>query len=334
MLAQRQARARREGIGAGLLAAMLLCALLPSHTIGATARASPLRLRWQPAPVSAAPVVPAGGARAQFTLTNTGTEPLPARGWSLYFDCEEGVATGVAAGGFVFEQIAGTFYRMHPAEGFTGLDAGQSTVIPFTLLGPPQNLAEAPRGPYLAFDAAPARAQSITDYQVVAIPVRTDERTPEQTYDSNALQVQVSASELPPVLPNPQRYERRAGALRWTSMPEILAPAELHAEAVRVRALLKPYFLAPVVTHAERPRRCGCASGQSRVRKLARGLRMLRGRPARWCEPAEAPALSGWREESNRSASCCRLRLRSTWRGRWRCPPSTSATPRVLPIEA
>ncbi len=270
MLERRQAGARSERIGARVLAALVLCALLPSHSIDATtaasAAAAALSLRWQPVPDSGIPVVPAGGLRAQFTLTNTGAEPLPAHSWSVYFDCEEGVLAGVAAGGFVFEQIAGTFYRMHPAEGFTGLGSGQSAVIPLTLLGPPQNLAEAPRGPYLAFDAAPGSAQSITDYQVVAIPARSDERTPEQTYDRNALQVEVSAGELPPVLPSPQHYERRAGELRWTSMPEILAPAALHAEGSRARSLLAPYFSAPALLRAAAAKRAGVRAPPLRLR--------------------------------------------------------------------
>jgi hexosaminidase len=269
MLERQQVAARSRRIGARLLAGLLLGALLPRYAIDATTPTVPLSLRWQPAPEASVPVVPADGLRAQFTLTNTGLEPLPARGWSLYFDCEEGVLAGVPAGGFVFEQIAGTFYRMHPAEGFAGLASGQSALIPFTLLGPPQNEAEAPRGPYLAFDAAPETAQALTDYQVAPVPDRSDVRTPEQTYERNALQVQIQASELPPVLPSPQRYERRTGELHWASMPEIFAPAALHAEAARARSLLAVYFPAPAETRAagaQRARPAGARAAPLRLR--------------------------------------------------------------------
>jgi hexosaminidase len=239
-----------EGIGARLRACLMLCALLSSHGSDARTPAAPLSLRWQSAPDTGAPVVPAGGMRARFVITNTGSTPLAARGWSLYFDCEEGVATGVPAGGFVFEQIAGTFYRVHPTVGFDGLGPGQSAVVDFTLLGPPQNEAEAPRGFYLAFDAMPGSAQVLTDVQPAPIALRSDARTVEQTYERNALLVPFAASELPPVLPSPRRFERRTGELHWTSMPEIIAPTALHAEAASARALLAPYFPAHVATHA------------------------------------------------------------------------------------
>ncbi|MGH8253276.1 MAG: family 20 glycosylhydrolase, partial [Steroidobacteraceae bacterium] len=205
---------------------------------------APLALRWQMLPGPAAPPAPADSASGQFVLTNTSAEVLPARGWALYFDCEEGVLTGTAAAGFVFEQIAGTSYRMRPTKGFAGLEPGESTLVPVTLLGPPQNAEQAPLGPYFALDDSPASAAALADYRVAPIPERADVRTPEQTYEQNALQVPVARDELPPTLPSPKHFASRAGELHWTSMPKILAPHALHAEAVRARRMLEPYFSA------------------------------------------------------------------------------------------
>lgn len=242
MLDRRQAKARKNRTGARRLAALLLFAVLPGAALDASTPAAPVSLRWQLLPGTAPAPAPKDAALGQFALTNTGPQPLPARGWSLYFDCEEGVLTGVPAGGFVFEQVAGTFYRMRPADGFEGLSRGQSMLVPFTLLGAPQNPEQAPIGLYFAFDGAPESALAVRDYQTVPTAARTDFRTPQQTYARNELIAEMPASKLPPVLPTPQHFERQQGVLRWTSMPDILAPAVLRTEAARARAMLAPYF--------------------------------------------------------------------------------------------
>lgn len=225
-------------------ALLLATVLLWNLAARATAHDSPVGLRWEPVQGSTQAAVPEGGAAAQFILTNTGAQALPAQGWALYFDCEEGVETGAVAGGFTFDQLAGTFYRMRPHAGFSGLASGQNVTVPFVMSGAAHNPAQAPIGPYFALDNAPGSAVAVSDYTVAPLTADPGARTPEQTYERNALITAVPADALPPVLPTPQRYQRGEGYLHWTSMPAVIAPASLRAEAATARAMLAPHFAA------------------------------------------------------------------------------------------
>lgn len=253
VLDKRQARLRgllRAASRAGIL---LLAALLPGHSLQATTPnvAAPLSLRWQLLPEPPAAPAPADSARAQFVLTNVSTEALPSRGWALYFDCEEGVLTGVTQGGFTVEQVAGGAYRMRPAQGFSGLEAGESVLVPVTLLGAPQNDEQAPLGIYFAYDDAPGAAVALDDVRGAQIPPRSDARTPEKTFELNAMQLAIAPNDVPPVLPTPRHYERGDGQLRWTSMPRILAPSSLRGEAARAGEMLERYFSAGTSSDAQ-----------------------------------------------------------------------------------
>lgn len=217
-------------------------ALLLALASQGLAAGAPLALRWEPVPASAGNPGSTPGAAARFTITNTGSASLPAQGWALYFNCEEGVATGRVGDGFSMEQIAGTFYRLRPGAPFAGLAPGASMVLPFTMLGAAGNAAQAPIGPYLAFDAAPEAAASIDDYVLAAAVTGPQARTPQQTYDRNALITALPPEALAPVLPTPRRYRRLDGQLRWNAPPKVLAAAGLQAEAAMARALLASQF--------------------------------------------------------------------------------------------
>ena len=269
MLDKWQAIARRALLGASLAGIGFLCAMLPGHALDAAGPrpAAPLSLRWQVLAEPAAPPAPADSVRAQFLLTNVSAAPLPSRGWALYFDCEEGVLAGAAAGGFVVDQIAGGAYRMRPTEGFSGLEPGASVLVPVTLLGAPQNAEEAPLGAYFALDAAPSGAVALDDVKGAAIPPRSDLRTPEKTFELNALQLAMAPNDVPPVLPSPKRYERGDGQLRWTSMPRILASTSLRVEAARAREMLERYFAASAAAEAQAP--ADAAQLQLRIAPIA-----------------------------------------------------------------
>ncbi|MBS0388046.1 MAG: carbohydate-binding domain-containing protein [Proteobacteria bacterium] len=237
---------RRRGARLLRLAAALLCAAPLGPACAADGAAgAPLALRWEQGPADAAVVVPKDGAPARFTLTATGPGRLPARGWSLYFNCEEGVQAGAASGGFTIEQVAGTFYRMYPGPGFNGLGPGQSVSVSFAMLGVAHNPLQAPIGPYYALDDAPASAVSIGQYTLAPIAATAQTRTPEQTYERNASITAMPPESLPPVLPTPRLYTRGGGTLHWASMPAITASPGLGAEVSVARAMLVPYLRAP-----------------------------------------------------------------------------------------
>jgi len=234
---------RRRGTATSCCAALL--GLLFAARVGSATDVAPLALRWESRPADASAPVPKDGAAAQFTLTATGPALLAASGWSLYFDCEEGVQTGMASAGFIVEQIAGTFYRLRPGAGFAGLAPGQSARVTFALLGAAHNPLQAPIGPYFAFDDAPASAVAIGDYTQAPIPSTAETRTPEQTFERNASITAMPAESLPPVLPTPRLYTRGPGTLIWQAMPVISASPGLRSEMASARAMLAPYLAAP-----------------------------------------------------------------------------------------
>jgi len=264
-----QAIARGAFRGASLVGIGLLCAMAPGHALDAArpGPVAPLSLRWQVLAEPAAPPAPADSVRAQFLLTNVSSAPLPPRGWALYFDCEEGVLTGAPAGGFVVDQIAGGAYRMRPTQDFPGLAPGSSLLVPVTLLGAPQNAEEAPLGAYFAFDDAPAGAVALDDVKGAPIPPRSDVRTPEKTFELNAMQLAMAPNDVPPVLPSPRHYERGDGQLRWTSMPRVLAAPALQVEASRTREMLQRYFPASSADVAQAP--ADAAQLQLRIAPIA-----------------------------------------------------------------
>jgi hexosaminidase len=127
----------------------------PSAAAESVAHGSRLQLGWelqrQP---GALPTLP-GSAPARFTLTNRDIHPLPAAGWSLYFNAMDRLPAEADGGAIRIEHVAGYLFRLRPGAAFGGLAPGQTLQIAYRH---PDNLympAKAPAGPYLVYDAAP-----------------------------------------------------------------------------------------------------------------------------------------------------------------------------------
>src|SRR5206468_12179792 len=107
-----------------------------------------------------------GHTLVRLILTNRDSRPLPAQGWSLYFNCMDAVTTGPLAGGLALEQIAAGLYRLRPDAGFAGLAPGATLDIEYGYPSLLTKLAKAPVGPYLVYDAAPEVGIATDDYQL------------------------------------------------------------------------------------------------------------------------------------------------------------------------
>src|SRR5688500_4359448 len=85
-----------------------------------------------------------------FTLTNLNKEPLPAAGWSIFFNFPRRFKE--FTGGVTVEQVNGDFFRMFPTKEFTGLKMGENKK--FELVGGAwaTNLTDIPAGVYLVWD--------------------------------------------------------------------------------------------------------------------------------------------------------------------------------------
>lgn len=206
-----------------------------------------LRLRWELVRTVFTPESPGGGTQARFVLSNLGQQPLPAQGWSLYFNVMDGVSTGPLEGNLVLEQVAGNLFRIRPAQGFAGVPAGQTLNIAYNHPDLVIKLAKAPAGPYLVYDDAPDVGQAIADYQLLPVtrPEQLDKGssgakpvvTVQDIYRRNANADWLPAAALPPVFPTPQHLEAGGGKLKLAALPNISAPAALKTEAAFARSL-------------------------------------------------------------------------------------------------
>ncbi|MYM86433.1 family 20 glycosylhydrolase [Rugamonas sp. FT82W] len=215
--------------------------------LAGVASGAQIRLRWELVRNVFTPEAPGGGTHARLILTNLGQQPLPPKGWTLYFNVMDGVATGPLEGNLVLEQVAGNLFRIRPTPGFAGVPAGQTLNIAYYHPDLVIKLAKAPIGPYLVYDAAPDVGQAIADYELLPVtrPEQLDKGssgakpvvTAQDTYRRNANADWMPAAALPPVFPTPQHLQMGAGRLRLAALPAIVAPAALKTEAAFARSL-------------------------------------------------------------------------------------------------
>ena len=211
------------------------------------ADAARLQMRWELVRNEYTPQLPQGRAQARMILTNRDSRPLPARGWSLYFNSMDGVVTGPATGKVVLEQVAGNLYRMRPQAGFAGLAPGQTLTVDYYHPQVIIKMARAPIGPYLVYDDNPDVGVAIADFALLPVtrPEQLDKGntgakdvvSAADTYRSNTRADLLPASAVPPVLPTPLHLEQGRGKLRLAAMPTVTAGSGLEGEAALARAL-------------------------------------------------------------------------------------------------
>jgi len=245
----------------GLLALLLLSASLAANSYGAAAArpasaaaasaataavdgfasAARMGLRWELAGDVSTPEAPGGRTRARLRLTNRDSRPLPAQGWSLYFNVMDGAVAGPLPGELVLEHVAGDLFRIRPAPGFPGLAAGAALDTEYSYAWRVAKLGKALLGPYLVYDAAPGTGVAIGDYQpqTVAQPDRMGKgsATPADTYRMNAGADLLPAAALPPVLPTPLQLQTGPGRLALRGRPVVSAPGALAGEAALAASL-------------------------------------------------------------------------------------------------
>jgi len=199
------------------------------------ARGDQLQLRWERLPARASDGAARARSQARLVLANRDNRPLPAQGWSLYFNSIDAISGGPAPGALVLEPMAGSLVRLRPGPGFEGLAPGASLDIPLAYPGRVILLSKAPAGPYLVYDAQPGTGTAITDFQL--LPVAALSVTPEDTYRRNARADLLAPGAVPPVLPTPKQLQRGPGKLPIAARPLVEAPAALANEAALARSL-------------------------------------------------------------------------------------------------
>ena len=171
----------------------------------------------------------ANHTRATLAIGNADRKPLPASGWCIFFNCDAGVKTGGLPGHLRIDGLGGTFYRLSPAAGFSGLAAGQTLRVTLQHLDDLINVSQAPIGPYLVQASKPNVGLRIHDYKVSlgAMPQAVDAHT---LFLRNAGMDDLAEASLPPVLPTPLHFARHDGSLHWPTRPSVVAAASAGAQ--------------------------------------------------------------------------------------------------------
>ncbi|KQV58075.1 family 20 glycosylhydrolase [Duganella sp. Root336D2] len=218
----------------------LLLALSAAQAAPRYASGQHLQVRWEQQD---------GGRGGQLEVTNRDRHSLPARGWSIYFNCTECAVAGPLAGKLALDDLGGTLYRLRPAPGFGGLAPGQALNAAYRSPTADAKVYRAPSGLYLVYEAAPDTAQAITDYRLLPLP-RPDQLekgqavTAQDLYQRNASTIALPAEALPPIFPTPLQLQKGTGALHLESAPVVVAGDGLKNEAVIADSLLKQYWPA------------------------------------------------------------------------------------------
>ncbi|MTW11112.1 family 20 glycosylhydrolase [Pseudoduganella eburnea] len=172
------------------------------------------------------------------TMTNLEPAPLPATGWSIYFNCME-CATGASQDKVAVEHVAGSLYRLRPQTGFAGLAKGQALEFGSHKSAAMTKIYKAPQGFYLVYDNMPEQAQAIGDLKILPQP---DLISPQELYQRNEQADVLPATALPPIFPTPLKLQQGQGTLHLAIAPAIIAAPALKAERTLAESLLRPYW--------------------------------------------------------------------------------------------
>ncbi|HEY0586848.1 MAG TPA: family 20 glycosylhydrolase [Pseudoduganella sp.] len=189
------------------------------------------------------------GKGGRLELTNIDSKPLPAQGWSIYFNCIECAVAGPLPGKLAIEELGGTLYRLRPEPGFAGLPPGQVMAAAYRAPSADLKAYRAPAGLYLVYASTPDKAQAITDYKLLPLP-RPEQLengqavSAQELYRRNANTVVLPAEALPPILPTPLQLQKGSGILHLPSAPVVVAGDGLANEISLAANLLKQYWPA------------------------------------------------------------------------------------------
>ncbi|SFF96322.1 hexosaminidase [Duganella sp. CF458] len=215
-------------------------ALSTAHAAPRYAGGEHLKVRWEQQDA---------GKGGRLEIRNQDRHPLPAQGWSIYFNCIECAVAGPLAGQLAIDELGGDLYRLRPAPGFGGLAPGEALDAAYRASSADAKVYRAPSGLYLVYETMPDKAQAIRDYQLLPLP-RPDQLeqgqavTAQDLYQRNAQTVALPAEALPPIFPTPLQLQKGTGVLHLASAPAIVAGDGLKNEAGVADSLLKQYLPA------------------------------------------------------------------------------------------
>lgn len=208
-----------------------------------------------------------GRFRSRLTLTNRGDVPLPAAGWTLYFNFLRSIDPASLPPSVQLTHVNGDFYKLEPAEHFAPVRPNERRAIEFTAGGSAIKAVDAPAGFYFVFagpGGAPEPPEAVTDVSVAPFtqPRQTDRGpndavpvpTPESRFRQNQALRTLPDSALGPIVPTPAAMTEGTGIFTLDRSATIRHAAGLAAEANQLADALAPMLgTQPNVTEGEGP---------------------------------------------------------------------------------
>ena len=162
------------------------------------------------------------------TLTNTGQVPLPASGWSLYFNAL-GSVKPIDKSPVQIEHMNGDLQRLVPTADAKAIPAGGSQRIELIGRGRVSSVSNTPTGLYLVWDQEPNKGLPVQLEVKTPDPAKVDNAgltkwiTAAKVYEQNQAVQDIPVEKLPKVFPTPSEYAETGKAFTLTPAVAIVA---------------------------------------------------------------------------------------------------------------
>lgn len=177
------------------------------------------------------------------TLQNTGEAPLPATGWTLYFNASPSFRAQGDNAPVKVEHVNGDLLRMVPTDKFKPVPPGGSQRIELVSAGQMINQSRAPQGFYLVWDDNSAKG-----YNIGSQTNKRPEKNwvgwiqPEDVYRQNEVIKDIPMEKLTKVFPTPAQYAETAQPFTLTSSVPVIADKAFTKEATLLADHLATVF--------------------------------------------------------------------------------------------
>ncbi|WP_237144345.1 family 20 glycosylhydrolase [Pontibacter pamirensis] len=177
------------------------------------------------------------------TFQNTGKNPLPATGWSLYFHASPSFKAKDNNASVKIEHVNGDLLRMVPTAGFKNLPAGASKRVELVSAGQMINESRAPEGFYIVWNDNTAKG-----YAIGEVTNKKPEQNkigwiePGEVYEQNKVIKDIPVEKLTKVFPTPAQYTETGQSFSLTSAVPVIADNAFTKEATLLADYLSTVF--------------------------------------------------------------------------------------------
>jgi len=176
-------------------------------------------------------------------ITNKGKAALPAGGWKFYFNSSRNFVADAVSGNARITPINGDLYSITPNAKFIAIQPGESARIQYICESPVVNFTDAIEGPYLVWDAEPAKGYAVGDFVVKPYnPTYHGLITPEILFNQNKLIQDTPAEKLQKIIPTPTYYTETDGTFTLNSSVSVVYDPAFNKETSNLFSDLEKLF--------------------------------------------------------------------------------------------